>query len=572
MAAAVSSPPSSSQFSDLLEPSLARVSERAETFAREPIAKKIAWLYQMRECAGRLAEQWVQLSCQHKRISATEAISGEGWFNGPVPVLRTLRLLSIALSEIEKTGRPQLPGTPKELDNGQLSVPVFPRGVYDRAMLPGVSAEVRMQPGLSVDTFKQASFYSQASPEGRVAGVLGAGNLTSIPLLDSLYKLFVEGQAVVLKLNPVNDYIYPIAEQIFRPLIEQGYMAILRGGASLGGKLCSDPRVDTVHITGSDRTHDAIVWGSDAAERISRRNNNEPLLSKPISSELGNITPVCVVPGPYTAKQFSAMAESIAGMLTQNASFNCVAAKMLVLPKDWDGNSRLLEELTAVLKQVAPRYANYPGARERHQALTLKADAVTPIGNAQEGQLPWTLIAGLDANDPNTLQFRMEPFCSILSVVELSENDPAQFLSDACDFCNDKLWGTLGAMLFVHPSQLNDDAFSTEVEAAVRKLRYGCVAINQWTGVAYAMGSAPWGGHPSSTLTDIQSGQGWVHNTLMLEGIEKCVVRGPLGGPLRPPWSPLHRKAHILGRRLAELETQPSAWRLSKLGLGAVGT
>lgn len=572
MTAAVSPSSQPTHSSDALEAALSRVSQQAERFAREPIAKKIAWLYQMRECAGRLAEQWVQLSCQHKRISATDAISAEGWFNGPVPVLRTLRLLSVSLSDIQKGGRPELPGTPQSLDNGQLSVPVFPRGVYDRAMLPGVTAEVRLQPGITADNLQQAEFYSRTDPSGKVAGVLGAGNLTSIPLLDSLYKLFVEGHAVVLKLNPVNDYIRQIAEQICRPLIEQGYMAIVSGNAEVGGRLCRDPRVDTIHITGSDRTHDAIVWGSDAAERDRRRRDNQPILNKPITSELGSITPVCVVPGPYTPKQMQAMAESIAGMVTQNASFNCVSAKMLVLPKNWKGTPELLEQLTAVFKQVPPRYANYPGARERYQALTLKADSVTPIGKAKDGQLPWTLIQGLDARDANTLQFRMEPFCSILSVVELDALHPVEFLSAACDFCNEKLWGTLGAMLFVPPSQLSSESMSVAVESAIRELRYGCVAINQWTGVAYAMGNAPWGGHPSSSLADIQSGKGWVHNTLMLEGVEKCVVRGPLSGPLRPVWSPLHRKAHILGSRLAELELQPTAWRLSKLGLGSLGS
>jgi hypothetical protein len=56
-----------------------------------------------------------------------------------------------------------------------------------------------------------------------------------------------------------------------------------------------------VHITGSDRTHDRIVWGPPGAERESRRMaEDEPLLKKPISSELGCVTPVVMVPGPYT--------------------------------------------------------------------------------------------------------------------------------------------------------------------------------------------------------------------------------------------------------------------------------
>jgi hypothetical protein len=191
------------------------------------------------------------------------------------------------------------------------------------------------------------------------------------------------------------------------------------------------------------------------------------------------------------------------------------------------------------------------------------------LGRGPEGSLPWTLVSGLDENDDSTLQFRMEPFCSILSVVELGETDPAAFLDRATSFCNDKLWGTLNAVLFVHPSQLKEGALASEVEMATRRLRYGAIGINQWSAVAYALGSTPWGGHPSSTLADIQSGRGWAHNTAMLEGIEKCVVRGPLVSPIRPLWSPLHKTCHTAGRALCEFEAEPDVWRLSKLGFSA---
>lgn len=41
--------------------------------------------------------------------------------------------------------------------------------------------------------------------EGRVCLVLGGGNVSSIPAMDALYKLFVEDEVVLLKMNPVND-------------------------------------------------------------------------------------------------------------------------------------------------------------------------------------------------------------------------------------------------------------------------------------------------------------------------------------------------------------------------------
>src|SRR4029450_11098307 len=95
-------------------------------------------------------------------------------------------------------------------------------------------------------------------------------------------------------------------------------------------------------------------------------------------------------------------------------------------------------------------------------------------------------------------------------------------------FANNRLWGTLCAGLVVHPASTRDPRIANAVERAIGGLRYGPVSVNAWSGLPFSFGTPPWGGHPSSRLEDIQSGQGWVHNTPMLEGIEKAVFRHPL--------------------------------------------
>jgi hypothetical protein len=542
--------------------------ESAERFAREPISRKLGWLYQIRDRVARAAERWAHASCEHMRLPIDSPSAGEAWILGPLATLRLLRLLSISLADIERHGAPKLYGKPRRGSSGQLVVPAFPGHLYDRGLLPGVRAEIRLLE--DVQSVVQASFYAQTSPEGRVAVVLGAGNVGSIPALDALHKLFVEGQVVLLKMNPVNEYVGPILEDVMKPLIDQGYLTIVYGGADVGSRLCQHDQVDAIHITGSDRTHDAIVWGTDKAERQRRREQNQPLLRKRITSELGNITPVVITPGPYTERELSAMAESIAGMVTMNASFNCISAKMLVLPRGWAGGQLLLAELARIFAAVPTRYAYYPGAEERYQVLTRDMPDVQVFGTAREGHLPWTLIRGLDASQTNDVHFKMEPFCSILNVVEIDAVDPGDFLSRATDFCNETLWGTLNAMLFVPTAELSNPERSAQIEAAIQRLRYGVVAINHWSGVAYALGSTPWGGHPSTTLADIQSGQGWVHNSLMVEGIEKCVLWGPIVPAFKPLWSPLHRTSHIVGQRFCAFEAEPDLWRLSQLGVSAL--
>jgi len=139
-------------------------------------------------------------------------------------------------------------------------------------------------------------------------------------------------------------------------------------------------------------------------------------------------------------------------------------------------------------------------------------------------------------------------------VVEIDESEPDAYLSRAVRFVNDKVWGTLNAMLFV-PSGLETDAgVEAAVSRAIDELRYGTVAVNYWPAIGYCTGIPPWGGHPSATLQDAQSGIGFVHNALMLEKIQKVVLRGPLRHFPKPFYYPSHRQLEPLARGLFAFE------------------
>jgi aldehyde dehydrogenase (NAD(P)+) len=281
------------------------------------------------------------------------------------------------------------------------------------------------------------------------------------------------------------------------------------------------------------------------------------VVTKPVTAELGNVSPVLVVPGPYSEKQLAFQAETIAGAVTCNASFLCNSAKMLVTPKAWQARSTLLSAIEQVLDRVPARKAYYPGAEQRWQRLVQGHPTVRRIGDAGQGELPWTILGGLDAADAREPAFVEEPFCSILSETEVGSNDPVEFLDRAVDFANNRLWGTLSADIVGHPKSLKDPRIAEALERAIARLRYGAVTINSWTGFVFAFGSPPWGGHPSSMPADIQSGSGWVHNTLMLEGIEKAVLRQPLTVVPKPATFPSHRTAHTLMQRITRLEERP---------------
>ena len=90
-------------------------------------------------------------------------------------------------------------------------VQVFPTALSDKLLFSGFTASIWQEPSVTKENLSDniGEFYRRENPEGRVSLVLGAGNVASIGPLDVIHKLFVEGQVVLLKMNPVNDYLGP---------------------------------------------------------------------------------------------------------------------------------------------------------------------------------------------------------------------------------------------------------------------------------------------------------------------------------------------------------------------------
>jgi aldehyde dehydrogenase (NAD(P)+) len=108
-------------------------------------------------------------------------------------------------------------------------------------------------------------------------------------------------------------------------------------------------------------------------------------------------------------------------------------------------------------------------------------------------------------------------------------------------------------------------------------LRYGCVAINTWTGAAFLLNGLPWGAFPGNTGAQIGSGSGFVHNSLLFDRPQKTVVRGPFrpfprsflcGEPTilpKPPWFVTNTQQANLARRLVAFELDPGPRHLPGL-------
>jgi hypothetical protein len=401
--------------------------------------------------------------------------------------------------------------------------------------------------------------------------VLGAGNVAAIPIVDALDRLFIARHPVVLKMNPVNDYLGPIFEQAFGELARRGVFRIVYGGAEIGQHLVHHPEVDDVHVTGSDKTFEAIVFGT-GPEGARRKAAVEPAIDKPVTGELGNVSPVIVVPGPWNDKDLKFQAQNIASMLTNNGGFNCIAVRAIVTSRGWDQRDALLGGVRDVLRKAPDRYPYYPGARERWQAFVDAHPNAERFGDESPGCVPWTLIPDLRAEAEDEIAFTTEAFNAVVGEVGIDASDTVDYIRQAVSFANERLWGTLGCSIIVHPKSLEDPAVKQAVDQAIADLRYGTIAVNQWSAINFLMGASPWGAYPGHTIDDVQSGIGWVHNALMIadDDIEKAVVTGPFRMPLKPPWFITNKAAGTINERFAALQAKPSWVRLSRVVAAAL--
>jgi hypothetical protein len=536
-----------------------RLASRKDEWIRVPIPRRIGYLRACLAGVIEVAEAWVRDGCKRKGISLDDPLAGEEWLAGPMTTARNLRLL---IESLEQGGQPRLPKVTRRPD-GQEVATVFPGNLHDRIMFTGLSAEIWIEPG---KTASQGAIYRRRSDRGKVSLVLGAGNVSSIPPMDLLYKLFAEDEVVILKMNPVNADAGPHIERAFRTLVEDGFLAVCYGGAEVGAHLADHPKVDTLHVTGSDRTYDAIVWGADPEEQKRRKAANDPRNKRPFTAELGCVTPVMIVPGDWTEAELDYQARHVAGMVAQNASFNCNAAKALVVASGWPQKDTFLRKVEDHLARTPPRKAYYPGAQQRYQAFLDNYPGAKPLQPRSEDIVPWTLIPGVKP-DPGEYALRNEAFCGVLATVELPATSASDFLTRAVLFANDVCWGTLSCTLLVDPR--TQRALGSAVDKAIADLRFGGIGLNVWPGVIYGLVVTSWGAFPGHTPQDIQSGAGVVHNTYLLDHPQKSVVRAPFVIKPTPAWFADHKNLAALGRNLTHYEASPSWGGLVRVALAA---
>ncbi|MGC9038911.1 MAG: hypothetical protein ACP5MJ_05340, partial [Roseiflexus sp.] len=279
-----------------VDQALADLHARKDSWVQVSLDERIALLATLRRALADAAERWITTSLEAKGLAPGGYGEGEErtWFT---ILTRSLRLLHQALSDVRDHGQPQLPGGLTTRPNGQVIAPVLPINRYDAAILPRMTGEVWIEPGLTAEDVlqQQAAAYRKPAEHGRVALVLNASTSSFLPVTDLLHKLFVANEVVALKLHPMQAALTSLFEETFRSLLDYGVVRLIYGDHDLDAYLCAHSLIDTVHFSGADASFDTLVFG-EGQEGVERRMRHEPVLTKPFSGEVGNITPVLVVP------------------------------------------------------------------------------------------------------------------------------------------------------------------------------------------------------------------------------------------------------------------------------------
>ncbi|UJP10807.1 aldehyde dehydrogenase family protein [Microbacterium sp. KUDC0406] len=533
-----------------------------QTWAGLSLADRAALLMQVHSRVAAASEEWAMTAARIKRLPADSPLVGEEWISGPYPVLTGLGVLAASLTAMAEGRSPVADARLRTAAGGRVAVPVLPHNPYEALLMHGFHAEVWMQPGISARQVVAEAGLAAKHPErtNGIGLVLGAGNITSIAPLDALYELVANNRVVLLKLNPVMRELEAVYRTAFAPLIDLGVLQTVQGGAAAGAYLTAHPDIAHIHITGSAITHDVIVYGPGEDGRA-RKAAGTPLLDKPITSELGGVAPVIVVPGQWSKKDLEYQAAHIATMRLHNGGYNCIAGQVVIISADWAQKDDFLAALRAAFDRAPARPAWYPGSDDR-----LAGALASYPGAARLGEGGCRLLVETEAAEAAALE-NTEYFSPVLGVVQL-HGGGARFLEDAVAHANERLTGTLGANVLVDPRARK--AMGDRFDELIADLRYGTVAINAWTGVGFLTAAATWGAFPGHTLEDIQSGRGVVHNALLLEGTERTVVTGPFRPFPRsvmhgefalfptPPWFVTARSAALTGRRLAGFAAHPS--------------
>ncbi|MFT3774968.1 MAG: hypothetical protein QM820_57200 [Minicystis sp.] len=496
---------------------VAALAGKGREFARTPPREKAAILRAVVPRLVAIAPEMAAATSLARGLDPASPAAAEAWIAGPVPAITYARLLAEALTDIASAGRPAL--TVRDLGkraDGRVVARITPRSFAERAAQRDRETMVLFAAGTEPEDViaGQAAFYRTVDPEGGVALVTAAATDAAAGLLDALFALFVQGQVVLLALPPEMAAIGPLIERALGPLVERGYLAVLVAEEEIRGQL-------------------------DAQNGFVSRLDGDP----------GNVAPVVVVPCYYSREELTFITQNLASQLAHGAGLDATAPRVIVLPTGWSQRDLFLGLLEKAFTAIPPRRAYLPGAAARFASLMEGRADILRIGAGAPDVLPWTILPAIDPASDDPLFSATAAPGPVLGIVSIGSDDPLAMLPAAAAFCNDRLVGSLGAQIVMHPIHEDDPEISAAVERAVLDLRYGAVGINTWPAIFRWTAAVPWGSAPPAN-------GGFRNDPRMLGRVDKAVIEGPLL-TRRPAHFQDNREALRIAQRMVSFAASP---------------
>ena len=500
---------------------------------------------------------WATICSDNKGTTKTPA-EGEEWLGGPFASVLATQYYIKSLTNDDDLAE-------KKYNSEENSYKVFPNNFTERITFPFIDAKVIFNKSMSFDDInKYRGFSKRYDIDPSITLVLGAGNFSSIPYLDVLYHLITRKSVILLKLNPVNEYLKPVFEKVFQNFIERGYIIVTTGNIDESKYMATHPGINHIHLTGSDKTFEDIVYGRELTEKERKSKSLSKINNKPITSELGNVTPIIIHPGKWSTSDIKYQARKIVTAKLNNNGFNCIAAQVVVLPDGWGQTDTLIKFVKHYMSKAKERKAYYPESIERLEKLEKdkgyeRVNALSCVTPHLTREIKAYSKFEIDEVWSSTIYFKKIEYTSV-------EN----FANKAIDYCNDELWGNLGVSVIIkdHDRKFNKHITNLYID----KLNYGTVAINEWAAIGYIIPQLPWGGFPGNRDNDIQSGQSVVHNSMLFESPLKGVVNTKfrISRLIDPPWFVTNKKARRLFKNLTYYQINNSNINFLKLIFAAL--
>ena len=143
-----------------IDQALAVLTAHKDVWAKMDIPGRIALLDQIKQDIPGVEDRWLAASMAAKESPPNSYGAAVDWYSITV-IYRYIRFLRKAFQDILQYGKPKIPGKVSTRANGQVVAQVVPHDWKEASALPGMRAEVWMDPSVSLQDggIPQASFY-----------------------------------------------------------------------------------------------------------------------------------------------------------------------------------------------------------------------------------------------------------------------------------------------------------------------------------------------------------------------------------------------------------------------------